>query len=530
MALVPAGEFQMGDEEGNTDESPVHTVRLDDFYIDIYEVTNARYDECVRAGACETVLNIDSETREDYYGSSSYADYPVIYVTWNMAQTYCRWRGVDLPTEAQWEKAARGGLPGADYPWGDREPVCLKRSKNGAKFDDNDACDGTNTEPVGSYHANGYGLYDMAGNVWEWTQDWYNENYYHRSPDKNPTGPASGIYRVVRGGSWYYNPFFMRVAARDKYAPALANLNIGFRCASSTESQSGVNPLGESGETSTPGAFTRTELPAQIEDDFGASMALVSAGEFSMGADAGEALAKCQESSATCQREDYTAAEPRHLIYLDDFYIDIYEVTNGLFADFLNAKGVQQGGGRSWYNNDGPGVHIFYREGSWVADGAYRDHPVVQVTWFGADAFCGWRGAHLPTEAQWEKAARGGLPSKNYPWGDDPPVCNSSALNGAVFSSCNDPQIRSVGAFMPNSLGLHHIAGNVTEWVQDWFAPDYYSNTPNQNPAGPQEGSSRVVRGGSWNTPASWLLLARRYGVSPTIAGEATGFRCARSP
>jgi formylglycine-generating enzyme required for sulfatase activity len=235
MALVPAGSFEMGSAEGEEDEQPVHTVWLDDFFIDQFEITNAQYAECLDAGACQpttdTTAFASSYSRRIYYGSTEYANYPVIYATWYEAQEYCEWRGARLPTEAEWEKAARGGLEGKKYPWGDEAPVCKAGAENGAKFDDDDACDDTDTAPVGTYGPNGFGLYDMAGNVWEWVSDWYSEDYYSISPEENPTGPEEGQYPVVRGGAWGNYAERLTVTYRRINDQNSGSLSIGFRCA-----------------------------------------------------------------------------------------------------------------------------------------------------------------------------------------------------------------------------------------------------------------------------------------------------------
>ena len=233
MALIPAGEFQMGSESGDNDEKPVHTVYLDAFYMDIYEVTNALYEECVQAGVCTPPGSLTSQNRSgNYYGNPYYADYPVIWVNWEQARVFCEeWRGARLPTEAEWEKAARGGLQGKLYPWGDEEPVCQKGISNGAKFDDDAGCNETDTEPVGSYSANKYGLFDMAGNVWEWVWDWYGT--YSSSYSSNPQGPDSGTYRVLRSGCWGNIPNLLRVASRYNPYPNLQNVYLGFRCGAS---------------------------------------------------------------------------------------------------------------------------------------------------------------------------------------------------------------------------------------------------------------------------------------------------------
>jgi len=220
MAFIPAGEFQMGSQSGSSDEQPVHAVYLDAYYIDVFEVTNALYTNCVQASGCSPPHDT---TR---YRDTEYAQHPVVYVDWSQAQTYCRWRGGDLPTEAQWEKAARGGLEGKLYPWGDEAPVCTPGAENGAQFT---SCDGQTVE-VGNFSLNGYGLFDMAGNVWEWVLDWYLDSFYSSSPFENPSGPNSGQYRVLRGGSWVLNGSSLRVAVRNWLNPVSWFDYGGFRC------------------------------------------------------------------------------------------------------------------------------------------------------------------------------------------------------------------------------------------------------------------------------------------------------------
>lgn len=220
MLYVPAGTFSMGSET-SSDERPIHAVNLSAYYMDKYEVTNAAYKRCVEAGVCDPPKQSNSYTRSAYYGNPEFDEHPVIYVDWNMAKTYCEWRGARLPTEAEWEKAARG-TDGRTYPWGE------SISCDQANYRD---CVGDTTK-VGNYldGVSPYGMYDMAGNVWEWVNDWYDSSYYQSSPSSNPQGPTSGQIRVLRGGSWYGSVNGVRSAYRFRYGPSVADFGIGFRC------------------------------------------------------------------------------------------------------------------------------------------------------------------------------------------------------------------------------------------------------------------------------------------------------------
>jgi len=238
MRLVPAGEFTMGSDADDalaecqkyrndcsrdwfTDEEPPHPVYLDAYYIDKYEVTNALYETCVSAGVCDPPRETSSYTHTSYYGNSQYADYPVIYVDWNQANTYCEWRGARLPTEAEWEKAARG-TDGRVYPWGNDSPNSNLLNYNGNVGD---------TTEVGKYPAGAsiYGVLDMAGNVWEWVSSLY-QSYPYSTGDGREDLNASGS-RVLRGGAWGNYENDVRSADRVRGDPSGTYGDVGFRCA-----------------------------------------------------------------------------------------------------------------------------------------------------------------------------------------------------------------------------------------------------------------------------------------------------------
>jgi formylglycine-generating enzyme required for sulfatase activity len=248
LVFVAGGEFNMGTTEdepaAEPDEFPLHVVSVRAFWIDRDEVTTRRYALCVEAGACTAPPSaFSAEFDVEYYGSEAYAEYPVVNVTWQQASTYCTWAGRRLPTEAEWEKAARG-RPGKTFPWGwfgqvtnDRLNYCDAQCPY--VWHDTERDDGYRlTSPAGAYPkgASPYGALDMAGNVWEWVADWYGATYYADSPRQDPTGPESGTVRVLRGGSWLDGLLakrfaFARTANRYWHDPDLARSYIGFRCA-----------------------------------------------------------------------------------------------------------------------------------------------------------------------------------------------------------------------------------------------------------------------------------------------------------
>ncbi|MBI5191241.1 MAG: formylglycine-generating enzyme family protein [Nitrospirae bacterium] len=214
---IPAGEFWMGspDGEGESDERPRHKVYLDGYYIGKYEVTVAQY---------RKFCNATGRTMPGQPDLNGH-DNPVVGVSWDDAKSYSEWAGMRLPTEAEWEKAARGGTD-TKYWWGNSE------SHDYANYDGTGGLDRwSGMGPAGSFPSNGYGLYDTSGNVWEWCADWYGGGYYGSSPANNPAGPTHGSFRVLRGGSWYNAPSGVSSANRNRSDPGGRDPNDGFRCA-----------------------------------------------------------------------------------------------------------------------------------------------------------------------------------------------------------------------------------------------------------------------------------------------------------
>jgi formylglycine-generating enzyme required for sulfatase activity len=214
--IIPEGDFLMGaadyDNQAESNEKPRRTVFLDSYWIYKFEVTNSQYRDCIDSGTC--LGNVEDYTQDSY---------PVVSLTWHEATNYCEWAGGRLPTEAEWEKAARGEGMNI-YPWGNTSPNCILANYSG--------CVG-GPDQVGSYPngASPYGVLDMAGNVWEWIADWYDPDYYNQSGNTN--NPLTSSYtgqKVIRGGSWGLGGNQLRASFRGSFYPDDSYNNIGFRC------------------------------------------------------------------------------------------------------------------------------------------------------------------------------------------------------------------------------------------------------------------------------------------------------------
>jgi formylglycine-generating enzyme required for sulfatase activity len=454
---IPEGEFQMG----STRAKPVHTVFLDTYYLSKNEVTFAQYD-----AFCEATGR--KKPDDNGWGRGSR---PVMRVSHNDANAFCKWfsektgKKIMLPTEAQWEKACRAGS--SDEQYGKLDAIAWHYRNSGKK-----------THPVGQKQANGYGLYDMLGNVSEWCSDWYSRSY-RPTLSRNPRGPdhiegsIRHLQRVVRGGSWDDTAYYARASSRRHFIPGGFSNSIGFRLAYNAEK-----------------SFTVTvpSVPSIEWID-------IPAGNFQMGDNF---------------KEGFKDERPVHTVHLSAYKISKYEVTFEQYEVFCDDTKKERP------SNSGFG------RGS---------QPVINVSWNDAKAFCDWlsqkTGAniHLPTEAQWEKAARG-TDQRRYPWGDSSPDCGK-----AEYLGCRGRPIKPVGSH-PSGVspyGVHDMAGNVMEWCSDWYSKKYYSKSPGSNPTGPSSGSVvRVTRGGHFSSLQHDIRSARRTFHVPSYTNIFIGFRVAQ--
>ncbi len=522
MVFVTAGQFEMGGYiDGASDTLPAHKVYLDDFWIDQTEVTNEMFARFVESTGYVTDAE-KSGTSNDFQTTnleiiwekiagltwnhpngqnsniSGIEDHPVVHVSWNDANAYCSWAERRLPTEAEWEKAASWNELASEkyvYPWGydlDETRLNLCDKNCGYAFADKSLNDGyAETSPVGSFPegASPYGVLDMSGNVLEWVGDRYSPDYYQNSPPSNPLGPGAGQIRVMRGGAWAINSYYLSSARRWASEPSFQHRALGFRCA-----------LGTSPNIAS--------LSGEMIDQRGVVMSFVPAGEFTMG-------------SADAKSPDDMDEKPAHRVYLDAFYIDKYEVTNKLYKACVDAGTCQV-----------PlNFHSFTRS-SYYDNPEFDNYPVIAVGWTMAKTYCEWRGAQLPTEAQWEKAARG-TDARTYPWGEG--ISCDKANYWPKDEACIG-DTTEVGTYESNvsSYGVYDMAGNVMEWVADLYSSTYYWGSPASNPLGPASGwgEQRAIRGGSWMSSDHDVRSASRYWDRNSFSyvphySQALGFRCA---
>ncbi len=552
-------------------------------------------------------------------GTKVYDDYPVTMVCWKDAEAFCEWLGRKenreyyLPTEAQWEFAARGGLKEKRFSWGDEYPggkqANLADRRSDLPWADKTVDDGyARMSPVGSYQPNGFWLYDILGNVWQLCQDYYDARAYRGLDNKttvDPEGPKRGKKRVVRGGNWAFGPGIARNAFRFGLDPETPIDICGFRVAavaditdhggpkaspSSFESwQAGgeaffltainqirelvakgqrqdarkladtvIGSLEKKRSSIDAKAVIKAVLDAQIEatqdkgaDSFTNSMEMkmvrIPAGAFVMGSseiDISWAMGTLVQNQPISLENE----APFHKVRISrPFYIAANLTTVGQFRRFVEETGYvtdaeDAGGGRVFDTRDN---RFMTKKGSSWRNPGWKvedNQPVVMISHNDAVAFVEWLSGKekvpykLPTEAQWEYAARGGIPGGQFPWGDSRP--DGRRANYADRNKDFEwrdrnadgggyKQVAPVGTYEPNGYGLYDMAGNALQWVRDYYREDYYRYSPEIDPEGPDHAETRVMRGGDWTTGAVSLRCAFRGWAAPELACYNFGFRVA---
>jgi sulfatase modifying factor 1 len=567
-ALIPGGSFGMGDAFADlgADELPVHTATVSEVYMERTEVskalwdivfswaTNHGYDFSGNAGLAKAVTH--PATAVNWYDAVKWCNArsqlegltPCYYTNESQTGVYCtgqimisnsfvNWsaNGYRLPTEAEWERAARGGAAGMRFPWSDTNVISHARANYNAgnyyTYDKSPTLGYhpafTNgpapyTSPGGHFAANGFGLFDMAGNVWEWCWDMHDPYWYTNAlaSASDTHGPvySSPVRRVLRGGSWDSPAPDNCSALRERGTPSNNVNENGFRC---------------------------------VQRATATNLVIIPAGIFQMGDTFGDG---------------FTNELPVHNVYVSAFYIERTEVTKDLWDAVY-----------SWATN-----HSYDFDNAGL--GQAGNHPVHTVNWFDVVKWCNARsemegltpayyldtvfsnvyrgpgqfamwtnfvkwdanGYRLPTEAEWEKAARGGAVNLRFPWGDTITHTQANYYSSAAygydlsatrnyhpgFNTNGFPYTNPVDVFAPNAYGLHGMADNVVEWCWDWFEAGWYGKPgATMNDARGPRGDGmtyRVLHGGSWNLQANKARSAYRNYSSPADAVFYFGFRCAR--
>ena len=454
---IPAGAFTMGSDPAaafapDADEAPRHRVACAAFRIGRTPVTNGEYADFIAASG--------HPPPSHWPGGGVPAGrerHPVTYVSWHDAVAYCRFVGGFLPSEAQWERAARGGDE-RTWPWGD-EPPTAERATFGT----------TDTAPVGS-HPGGvgpFGALDLAGNAWEWTTSALRP--YPYDPADGRDDPSRSDSRVVRGGAFIHGPGEIRCSYRHELASGAVDHYVGLRLAA--------------------GSADTLALAVETVD--------VAAGDVVLGND--------PRPSAGPALPDEV---PQHTVSLASVLVGATPVTNAEYSSFVGETGHSPP--PHWPDGEVPE--------------ALAEHPVTYVDWFDARAYSSWAGARLPTEAEWEKAARG-TDGRLYPWGDDGARAAVANFGGGPKHGCTTAVREHPTGASP--YGLLDVAGNVWEWVSSAYAP--YPYDAGDGREDPESGLPRALRGGSYASPGlRHVRCASRSRSAPGRRSPHIGFRAAR--
>jgi len=584
--------------EGKGATHPVHTVN----WWDVVKWCNARSE---REGLTAVYQNAD--------GSVFKTGTTLPSVNWDA-------NGYRLPTEAEWEKAARGGISGQRFPWGDTSTHTHANYYSSSLFYLGDSShyhaeystgNLPYSSPVGSFAANGYGLYDMIGNLSEWCWDWYSVSAYTEGAI-NPRGPASGTARVLRGGSWRY---LEKIATRGGSAPGNRQYDLGFRPARSSAAPA---PENRSISLSGPLDFGEVVVGAesvrqlQIENQGNVDLTVTGlvlpaafsgnwTGVIAPGATQGVSITfapQAEESYTGTLSVQSNATEGQNTIEVSGLGVAELQVPEGFSV--IPAGWFTMGRTSGDTDSNAPPVNVYVSEfymarhevtwalwnevRDWAVNNGYSEiatgggkgatHPVHTVNWWDVVKWLNARseregltavyrnadgtvfktgttvptadwnanGYRLPTEAEWEKAARGGVSGQRFPWGDTITHSQANYYSSSSYSydisptrgfhpTYDDgtmPYTSPVGSFGANGYGLYDMAGNVREWCWDRYSASSYTEGA-ADPKGPTSGTDRVIRGGSWLDGAGYSRSAVRNGSSPGGRYGNFGFRPARS-
>jgi len=507
FVLIPKGTFVMGapaTERMARLSMPQHEVTLSrDFQIGMFEVSQAQYEKVMGTNPSFIVGHTFAERRptgkqKRIVENADSPNHPVDSVSYDDAIEFCRrlselpneqaaGRSYRLPTEAEWEYACRAGSSAA-FSFGN-ETVDLDLH---AWYDDNSK---DMTHPVGGKLPNGFGLYDMHGNVWEWCSDWL-EKYDASSNSMDPQGPETGSFRVLRGGSWCEGPDFARCAMRRHGPPNAKAISNGFRLVcvdlSSLVKDEATNPV----------ESTAADKKV-VENSIGMQFVLIPAGRFTMGSPLDE------------DGDDRPKDEQQHLVTISrDFYFGVHEVTQSQYEKVMEEN-------------------FSYFQGAQIRGDDTSRHPVDSVSWEDANEFCrrltelsdektASRRYRLPTEAEWEYACRANsrTPTK-YSFG----IYDTQLGAHGWYAVNSGKMTHAVGGKTPNRFGLYDMHGNVWEWCSDWYGENYYAGSPAADPRGPDSGTFRVLRGGSWDHFTPFVRCASRSCNAADYRGYHYGFR-----
>ena len=476
MVLVKGGTFLVGSEEISSDEEPVHPVSLNNFYIGKSEVTQAEWtaimgnNPSVFKGENLPVENVSWYQAVEFCNKKSREEGLIPCYSGSGDQVTCDFTadGYRLPTEAEWEYACQGGRESRHYEYSGSAHLDQL-----AWFELNSAY---KTQPVKGKKPNELGIYDMSGNVAEWCWDRYDGAYYQKSPQKNPTGPASGENRLYRGGHVCDPGEWLRYWKRFSSPPLYKYFNLGLRVVRND-----------------PGK------PPALKN-----MVLVRGGTYNMGNSNGKNSEKMV-----------------HEITLSDFYIGKYEITQEDWRVVMGNSPSLRKGGKS-------PVHMvdWYDAVEYCNKRSQIEGLVPCYSGKGDQVVCDFQvnGYRLPTEAEWDYACRGGQESRHYRFSG-----SNQADQVAWYKENLTIYFQPVGLKSPNELGIYDMSGNMWEWCWDWFDADYYKVSPSQNPKGPSTGIRRVVHGGSWSEPEENLWCSARARLEPYQKSAFITFRVVKN-